>query len=244
MFYIFELISRFKYIIFSYCCLFIICYIYYPIFFSFLDFLLKTVLNEQNSSDLNYYIYTHPFELYYSHLFFCFICSLYCLVPYLVWQFIDFIKTGIYNSEYLLLSSFYKKCLLIFIGSYMFLYGYILPCFLEFLQSAKSAYLSEVYTLFFELKIQDFIKFIIYLNTLFTIIILFLIIISVFIFNFSLFNIIMTKKLIYLIAIIFSTFISPPDIASQLLLLIVILLTIEFIIFFRVIKHYMLINKT
>lgn len=243
MFYIFELINRFKYALFSYCCLFIICYIYYPIFFSFLDFLLKTILNEQNSGSLNYYIYTHPFELYYSHLFFCFICSLHIIVPYLIWQIIDFIKSGVYKSEYLLLSGFYKKCLIIFIGSYMFLYGYILPYFLELLQSAKSSYLSEVYTVFFELKIQDFIKFIVYLNTLFTIIILFLIILSVFIFKFSLLNIIMTKKLIYLVAIIFSTFISPPDIASQLLLLVVILLNIEFVIFLRIIKYYILVNK-
>jgi sec-independent protein translocase protein TatC len=242
MFYLFELLNRLKYLGFSYLFLLVICYIYYPVFFSFLDFLFKSILNEQNNSSLNYYIYTHPFELYYSHIYFCFIFSLHIILPYIIWQFLDFIKTGIYVSEYKFLASLFNKCLIIFLCSYSIFYMYIIPYFLEILDSSKATYFSTFYSVFFELKIQDFINFILYLNSVFTIIILFLIFLSFLIFRFSLINIINTKKILYLIAIIFSTFISPPDIASQLLLLILILISVEFIIFLRVLNYYFLIN--
>jgi Sec-independent protein secretion pathway component TatC len=243
MFYIFELIKRVKYLFFSYFFLLIICYFYYPIFFSFLDFLFKSILNQQNDTILNYYIYTHPFELYYSHLFFCFILSLHFIIPYIIWQVIDFSKTGIYITEYKFIIFFFKKCLYIFFFSYFLLYGFLIPYFLEILQTTKTTYFSDFYSVFFELKIQDFIHFILYVNSLFTIVVLFFIFLSHFIFKISLVNIITIKKILYLIAIIFSTFVSPPDIASQLILLIVILITVEFILFLRILNHYFLINN-
>ena len=92
MFYIFEILKRINYFAFSYFFLLCVCYIYYDTFFSFLDFLFKKLLNEQNNNVLNYYIYTHPFELYYTHLFFGFILSLYGITPYICWQLIDFNK--------------------------------------------------------------------------------------------------------------------------------------------------------
>lgn len=244
MFYIFEIIYRLKYFFFTYCFLLIFCYFYYPIFFSFLDYLFKGILNGDDSTNtsLNYYIYTHPFELYYTHLLFCFIISLHFIVPYLIWQLIDFSKTAIYSSEYAFLCRFLNNSLVIFFICYTFLYAYIIPSFLEVLQISKKAYFSEMYSVFFELKIQDFIYFIIYLNSILTIIILFLIFLSFFIFKFSLSNIIQIKKLIYLIAIIFSTFISPPDILSQILLFVLILISIELIIFIRILNYYLFIK--
>jgi sec-independent protein translocase protein TatC len=243
MFYIFEIIKRIKYLAFSYLFLLIISYIYYDVFFSFLDFLFKKILDDQTSSSLNYYIYTHPFELYYTHLFFCFILSLYIITPYILWQLIDFNKTSLYYSEYTFFYNNFKKILIIFFFSYSSFYGFIVPLFLKILQIAKETYTSTFYTVFFELKVQDFINFVLYLNSLFTIIILFLILLSIFIFNIQLNKIISNKKIVYLIAIIFSTFISPPDIISQLILLGVILSTIEFIIFLRILKYYNFLKK-
>jgi sec-independent protein translocase protein TatC len=243
MFYIFELLKRIKYFAFSYCFLLIISYIYYDVFFSFLDFLFKKILDDQTSNILNYYIYTHPFELYYTHLFFCFILSIYIIVPYILWQIIDFNKTSLYFSEYHFFYRNFKKSLIVFCISYSTFYGFIIPLFLRILQIAKETYASTFYTVFFELKVQDFINFVLYLNSLFTIIILFLILLTVFIFNIQLTKIISNKKLVYLIAIIFSTFISPPDIISQLILLGIILSTIEFIIFLRILKYYNYLKK-
>jgi len=244
MFYIFEILNRVKYSFFTYCLLLFFCYIYYPIFFSFLDHLFKEILNgEQENTVLNYYIYTHPFELYYTHIYFCFIISLHCVTPYLIWQLIDFSKTGVYFSEYHFLITFLRKSLSIYLICYIFLYSYIIPFFLEILQVSKKAYFSDVYSIFFELKIQDFIYFIIYLNSIFTVIITFLILLSFCILKFSLSNIVRTKKIIYLVAIIFSTFVSPPDIISQVVLFLLIFLSFELIVFLRFLNFYLRIQK-
>ena len=239
MFYILEISNRLKYFFFSFCFLFSISYNYYNVFFTFLDFLFKKILNEKNDSLLNYYIYTHPFELYYTHLFFCFILSLHIIIPYFIWQLLDFNKTSFYKYQYYQIYKFFLNSLFIFFFSYIFLYGYIVPYFLEILQYAKQTYISNFFSVFFELKVQDFISFILYLNTIFTILISFLILLNIFIFNITLYNIITTKKIIYLIAIIFSTFISPPDIISQILLLFIILSTIEIILFIRIFQYYL-----
>jgi len=245
MFYIFEIIHRLKYSFFAYCFLIVFCYKYYPIFFSFLDHLFKGILNgEQANTSLNYYIYTHPFELYYTHILFCFVISLHFIIPYLIWQFIDFSKTAFYISEYKFLIGFLCKSLLVYFICYTLLYSYIIPSFLDILQISKKAYFSEMYSVFFELKIQDFIYFIIYLNSVFTIIITFLIFLSLFIFKFSLSNIIKIKKLIYLIAIIFSTFVSPPDIVSQIILFLLILISVELIVFLRILNYYLFVKKS
>ena len=245
MFYIFEIFNRLKYSFFTYCLLFLFCYFYYPVFFSFLDYLFKEILNgKQEDSISNYYIYTHPFELYYTHIYFCFIISLHCIIPYLIWQFIDFCKTGVYLSEYHFLIISLKKSLLIYLVCYILLYSYIIPSFLEILQVSKNAYFSDVYSIFFELKIQDFIYFIIYLNSIFTVIITFIIILSFCIFKFSLADIIKIKKMIYLVAIIFSTLVSPPDIMSQVVLFFFIFLSIELIVFLRFLNSYLFIKKS
>lgn len=238
MFYIIEIITRLKYFIFSYCFLLIVCYFYYDIFFTILDLLFKNILNNQNDNIPNYYIYTHPFELYYTHLIFCFILSLHIILPYIIWQLIDFNKTSLYKSEYIFIFKLSIKILFFFLSSYLLLYGFIIPYFLEILQIAKQTYNSTFFTVFFELKVQDFINFILYLNSIFTILIFFLILLSIIILNLTLKKIISLKKLIYLISIIFSTFLSPPDIASQLLLLCIIICSIEFIIFFKIINFY------
>ena len=238
MFYIFEIIKRIKYFACSYFFLLITCYIYFFIFFLFLFFLFKKILNNENNDSINYYIYTHPFELYYTHLYFGFILSFYIIIPYICWHIIDFNKNSLYKSEYIWLYNNFINILQIFLISYFCFYTFIIPFFLKILQTAKETYSSELFIIFFELKVQDFINFILYLNNLFTIIILFLLILTIFIFNITLSKIISHKKIIYLIAIIFSTFISPPDIFSQLLLLFIILTTIELIIFKRILKYY------
>lgn len=231
MFYILEIINRLKYLFLSFLFLFFITYNYYDIFFIFLDFLFKKILN--NTENFNYYIYTHPFELYYNHIYFCFIITTYTISPYIIWHFIDFNKTTFYFSEYNIIIKLFKNSIIIFIIIYIFFYSYIIPFFLQILQFAKETYNSPIFTIFFELKVQDFINFILYLNTILTLIIVFLLLITFIILNISIFFIIQNKKLLYLINILFATFISPPDIFSQLILLFFITIIIEIIFLIR-----------
>ena len=231
MFYIIEFINRLKFTCFSYCFLFVICYIYYSTFFSFFDFLFKVFLNDTKFSILNYYIYTHPLELYYSKFYVCFILSLHIILFYLIWQFFDFYLSGIYKADYLNIFSFAVKSILKVIIGFLVFYGFIVPIFFQFLKNA--AVDSSFYIIFFELKVQDFIEFILYLNFLFTVLILFLIVFSFLVFMVSLLNILKYKKFICLFIIIFSTLFSPPDLFSQIFLFLFLLVNIEIIIFLR-----------
>lgn len=238
MFYLFEILTRVKYIIFSFCLLVITCYFNYNTIFTFFDYHFRNLLNGTNIPLLNYYIYTHPFELYYTQLIVSFQISMYLLFPYLIWQFIDFNKTALYETENRKIQNMYKKFMLFFVFSYLFFFIKVLPMFFSLLNAVKLSYSSVLYQIFFELKVQDFIGFILYLNNIIIILLLFLYFLINIINYIELLTIIKHKKILYLLAILISTFLSPPDIFSQLFLLISLLITLETIIFIKVYKYY------
>lgn len=233
MYYIFELFNRFKYTILAYFFLFGSIYIKYDIFFATFDYVFKKIFNQQNQQTINYYIYTHPFELYYTQIYFCFFTSLYFILPYIIWQLLDYKKTSLYTYEYNYLIYKFYKGIFLFTFLIIILYNKVIPLFLKILYLSKQIYISSIFSVYFELKVQDFIQFILYFNTLFTISIIFLMFISFLVFNTNLLVILKQKRWLYLCTIIFSTFISPPDIFSQLILILLLSVSIEFIIFIR-----------
>ena len=238
MFYIFEILKRLNYFFFSYLFLFCIIYLNYNTFFSGLNYLFKKIFNEPELLTPNYYIYTHPFELYYTQLYFCLTVSFYIIFPYFLWQILDFCKPSLYFTEYLILHKTFLKGLWIFNVIYFLLYLFVIPISLEILQTVKQTYNSTFFTVFFELKVQDFINFIFYLNAIVSISILFLLLLNFFIFQIQLSKILTNKKFLYLIALVFSTFITPPDIFSQIFLLCLIICSLEFIILLRLIIYF------
>ena len=234
MFYILEIYTRIKYSILSYFFIILTCYFYYHYFFFLLDYFFRIIIKTSDNDLVNYYIYTHPFELYYNNLLFSFILSLYFFFPYLIWQIIDYMRSSLYNYEFTYIYTLYLKILSFFLVNYYILYNHILPSCLTLLESVKNNYLSSFYCVFFELKIQDFISFIIYINNVFNSIILFLIFLIISFFNIPLIQIINNKKFIYLFAIIIATFLSPPDVFSQIIFLLFLVILIEIIIYVRV----------
>lgn len=238
MFYLFEIFIRIKYILCSFCLLLCCCYLNYNIIFTFFDYNFRNLLNGCNNTLLNYYIYTHPFELYYTQLIVSFQIALYCIIPYFAWQLFDFMKTALYQTENKILKSLYYRFLCFFLCSYYLFYTKVIPLFFVLLDNTKTVYLSSLYQIFFELKVQDFIIFILYLNNLVIIILFFLFLLIYLINFFELRYLIIYKKILYFSIIIFSTFISPPDIFSQIILLFVLIFTLELIIFIKIYNYY------
>ena len=109
MFYIFEILKRLNYCLFAYFSLFFILYTNFNIFFSGLNYLFRKIFIEREFISTNYYIYTHPFELYYTQLYFCLKISLYLIFPYFLWQILDYFKPSLYLKEYLILSKYFNQ---------------------------------------------------------------------------------------------------------------------------------------
>ena len=95
MFYLTELFFRFKYSFLSLFLSIFIAYFYKNILFILLTFpLLDYFYN------LNNFIYTHPTELLTIHFLLILLISLIFQIPYILWHFLDFIKTSLLKNEY------------------------------------------------------------------------------------------------------------------------------------------------
>jgi sec-independent protein translocase protein TatC len=234
MFYFKELKNRLKYLVVSYVIILLTSFYNYNILFTFLDFFFSQKLNKNFNTAFHYYIYTHPFELYYSQFYFCLTISFYFIIPYIVWQIYDFLIPSLYMSEY----KFIKNTLSLFtyggIILYCLIYTLLIPLFLYFILSLNNNYTSNFFSVFFELKVQDFINFILTLNLLVSAGLFLLLLLYLWLINQFSFKIVKQKKKFYAIFIVLATVLSPPDIFSQILIFILLNIFFEFMLFFKI----------
>jgi Sec-independent protein secretion pathway component TatC len=222
MFYIRELYFRFLYVIFLSVFLFFIHYKYKQTLL--ILFLIPNKIFNQIS--IEHFIYTHPTELLMAllNLNFFFIGVL--TLPYIIWTILDFMKPGLFKMEYdkmLVFSTLF--CLIILILNVV-LFGAVFPIIFNFFQSFNSFELQNV-TVKLELKIFEFVDFIYnifwIINVgLFLIFILFLILNTGGVAFYLKY-----KKFFILFNIIAATFLSTPDINSQLFLFVVLNILLE-----------------
>jgi len=232
MLYLKELLFRFQYFLISFILVFCLC-------FNYKDLLLYLFTNvvTLNSKDnkilgVNYFIYTHPSELFEVYLTLIFYFSWLILFPYFLWNFLDFLKSGLIKSEYRYL---YKT--LIYLSILICLFNLLcfmslFPNFWIFFESFNNIADSKTNLNFFlELRIQDyflFLKSFLYIVN----VCLFSFLCLCFLFNYyGLKNLLYWKKLFIFFNIVFATLLSPPDVYSQLVILFTLTVIFEFIIF-------------
>ena len=167
-----------------------------------------------------YFIFTSITEIFSTYLkliYFlsnqiCFVCFLYHILL--------FSSPGLYYSEYKLLKKvFFINCLFFFL-SVLILNTAILPACWNFFLSFQKTVVNHSVNLYFEAKINEYLKF--YINLyfmcnlscqMFMVIIFFLIYIKG-----DLKLIKKFRKIFYLSFVIFATIITPPDVTTQLIL--------------------------
>ena len=95
MFYLSELLLRLKYVIISLILTFISC-------ISYKNLLLPIIsLSVISTSDrFGNFIYTNPTELLKVQLYLIVIFSLFILLPYLIWNILEFFKSSLFKYEY------------------------------------------------------------------------------------------------------------------------------------------------
>ena len=225
MFYLNEIILRLIFSLFYLLCLFLLCFLYRHLFFYFFSIpILKTT---------NHLIYTNPFEfITYYLIMILIVCFVFCSL-YFVWHVLDFLKSGLYSFEYKKKVYLYIKNLLIFfIFNVCIIFFFIPYSWNSFKDFNNSLTLISTLNTFLELRVFDYFIFLQYNLIILNLVFLFFYSISYVGLEVS----IEFRKLFCLFNIIFSTFFSPPDIYSQLSLLIYLQLFFELYILITILK--------
>jgi Sec-independent protein secretion pathway component TatC len=142
---------------------------------------------------------------------------------------------GLFKHEFKILKDFLFFSYLFLFLSFLLFNSFILPklwqFFFEF-QNNKSV------AVFFEAKVTHYVNF--YIYTFYNLLIICQVFVCMFFFfktiNYKVNFLKKTKKLYYLLFVIFATLGSPPDVLSQLFLSFSFIFTFEFIIFVILIK--------
>lgn len=217
MFYIKEIIFRLNYLIFSFFITTILCWCNRDLLLFILTFNILRSNAGSNITGIDYFIYTHPSELFTTYfsviLYFTFIF----LLPQLLWHCLDFLKSSLNNSEHSNVLFWVSRSLFSLYISNVLCFVFTFPsCWILFESFNQNSQPNITLAFFLELKIQDYVLFL--RDFLYnTNICLILFIILHLILNFyGLKKILYWKNSFLLINLLFATLLSPPDIYSQL----------------------------
>ena len=210
------------------------------------NYLLFAILN--NIKTLNntpYFIFTDISEIFYSYINLIFFITNQIGLVILLYHILIFLTFGLYERELLTFKMLFKTFLVTWLLSSILFYKFLIPFSLEFfLTFQQNETIGQPISLFLEAKLYDFLNyFITFYNMCFfscqflTVILFFL-------------NKIINKKkhikffrkIFYLIFLIFSTIITPPDVFSQLLITFYLILIYEITIFFSCLKFNLVTN--
>lgn len=224
MFYLKELQFRSVYLIVSFF-FFFISFWYYK-HFILIFFVLILQINGQFL--FTHFIYTTPFEFLniYLLLFSCLL--IFYFFPFMLWQVIDFCKSSLYESEYRFFLHIFVAFATIFSIYNCLYYFLLLPNVLEFLFIFNSWSIGLLnFKIFYELKIIDYCYLVCSLLVVFNCLFIIGFCLYLYFFNLSINSMLFQKKLILLINIFLATFLSPPDVYTQLVYAFVLIFILE-----------------
>ena len=165
---------------------------------------------------LNYFIFTSVQEVFVIYINFILFLTQYIVYYVIFYHLICYFSWGLFKFEYKQLKRLFT--LSMFLGAYSFLFFQfiIMPAILHFF---LSFHMKIAIGLFFEAKLSEFLIF--YKMTFKNCFLIFqfcgLLILLTNYFNFTSKLLKITRKPLYLILLIFSTILTPPDVYSQLL---------------------------
>lgn len=193
----------------------------------------------------SYFIFTDVTEVFNVYLELSLFVANQLGIVFLLYQMFMFFTSGLYKFEYIKLKFAFQVFTFSWVISTIFLYSLIIPFswnfFLSFQQSSD---ILQPFELFFETRL---IKYFHYLTSLY-----YMSVISCQFLGF--FTIILTglnerfqesktfRKLFYLIFIIFSTIITPPDVISQIIISLCLIIVFEFLLLLKFITISMATN--
>lgn len=235
--YIYELKNRFLYFLISLLASIIISSLYKNSILLWISIPIIKLNNNQNF----YFIYTNLTEVFWTYFYIVVFVNCFLIIPFFLLQTWFFFKPGMYKKE-----NVYIKVLIV-LSSFIWiiitysLYCYLIPYSWLFFYQINENNDFGLLNIQLEAKLNEYINFIFQIYT-HTIVVTQIWITAFYFFIFlrknTLKKLAFTRKFIYIIVIIFSSLITPPDVISQLSVSLIIIILYEIILLI-----FLIINK-
>ena len=240
MIYYFELRNRLLLLLISWLLMILVCFMYKDVL---LFLFLKPGLSVRLPMTPSYFVFTSITEVFSVYIKITFFTSNIIITVLAVFHFISFCFPGLFIKEQKFIKKLFFLVLVLTLVSIVFLNFFFLPVSFNFFFSLQQ---SSGINLFFESKLDQYINFyiLLFVSCFFNFQIIGL---SVLLFDFFQFNLPFIRecrKIFYIIFVLSSTLVTPPDISSQLLLSFCMICFYEISIFFSVFKFYFKVHLT
>ena len=238
--YYIETKNRFLIVFFTWSFALTTCYLYKEI-------LLFILINSNRAFDSSsYFIFTNVTEIFYIYIELSLFLANQIGILMLLYQTLMFLSLGLYQFEFKKLKLTFQVFIISWLVSVILLYKFIIPFswdfFLNFQYNSNNLYYSVSF--FFEAKITEYFQYFISLYYICLLSCQFLAGLTFFFMNLDekLKKIKIFRKLFYLIFVVFSTIITPPDVVSQIFVSVFLIIIYELLVFLQQLKTNMVIG--
>ena len=204
--------------------------------------ILIIVSNTKLTNDiLNYFIFTSITELFVIYIILCLFLATQIVYYTMFYQLICFLAPGLYKKEYFFSKFIFFSSVLLGVLSTYFFHNQLIPLVSNFFLSFQNNSIQTI-SFYFEARIYEYLLFYkeLYLSCFLVFQSgIFLILLASYISS-NLIILKVVRKFIYIILLIFSTLITPPDIFSQLFLFLSLLMGFELLIFINIFKTFLI----
>lgn len=198
-----------------------------------------------SSNEKPYFIFTNVTEVFYVYMQLILFISNQMTVIILIYQVLMFLSLGLYQSELIKIRSLFQFFLLAWLATLFLLFNFIVPLtwkfFLSFQENSTD---KQFVSFFFEAKLNEYIQYFIdlYYVSLINCQFLILLLITLNSINDKLKKTKTFRKFFYLIFVIFSTVVTPPDVFSQIFISGILIIVYECAILLKEIETSMVTN--
>nr|AEP20691.1 SecY-independent transporter protein [Durinskia baltica diatom endosymbiont] len=203
------------------------------------EIILFAIVKSNNSflelSNKPYFIVTNVTEVFYVYFELVLFISNQIAIFVLIHQLFMFLSLGLYQFEFTKLKLLFKLFALSWLFSFILLIKLIVPFSWKFFKFSRGFNCNKYCFFFLEVKLNEYLHYFIsvYYICLISCQFLTLLIIALTSLSKELKNIKAFRRLFYIIFIIFSTVITPPDILSQIFISSILILAYEITIFLK-----------
>jgi sec-independent protein translocase protein TatC len=201
------------------------------------------VITKQNLSTkfdgTSYFIFTDVSEIFSAYVFLIFFLVKQVFMIYIFYHLLIFLSPGLTKVEYNYLTFIFKTVVFLFFLSIIVFNKFLFPLSWSFFLSFKNFEMLESITLYFEAKLSEYLTFYV---TFYYMCLLYFQIFLILILLFKYFGNKLTvykrfRKFFYYLCVIFSTSITPPDVVSQLISSVAIIISCEFLLYCFIVSN-------
>lgn len=180
-----------------------------------------------------YFIFTNITELFSTYLQLSIFLANQFLIVFLIYHFLIFLFPGLYKSEAKCLKTLLKLNLICWISVLIILHIFILPFSCNFFLAFQNSFNLNPLNFYFEAKINEYLNFYITTYCLYFLNFQFCFLLYFFVTNFikNLNLITLARRSFYFIFCLMATLLTPPDVLSQLIVGVSLIVFYEIIIF-------------